>query len=300
MNPPCYVIIAPVRNEAAYLPAMIECIAAQTILPALCIIVDDGSKDETPAILEKAAQTYPWFLSVTRPDRGKRKAGSGVMEAFYAGYRILDPEPWETGANVNWRFLAKLDGDVTFAPDFMERCLARFSENPNLGIGGGLVVNEVNGELKAESTVDPAFHVRGATKIYRRECWQAICGLEKVTGWDTIDELKANMHGWRTETFTEIPILHHRPAGAAYGTWANWMKNGRANYASGYHPLFMFLKCLARLTEKPYGLASLALGLGYLRALITRDWRVSDPAYHRYFTDQQFRRLLHQPNLWNP
>src|SRR5256885_11225076 len=41
----------------------------------------------------------------------------------------------------------------------------------------------------------------------------------------------------------------------ADGRWKNWVKNGRANYISGYHPVFMVLKCMQRLVQKPYGVA---------------------------------------------
>ena len=44
--------------------------------------------------------------------------------------------------------------------------------------------------------------MRGATKIYKRDCWEAIGGLWVAPGWDTIDEVKANMLGWT------MPKLH--------------------------------------------------------------------------------------------
>src|SRR5262249_32695115 len=152
----------------------------------------------------------------------------------------------------SWQFVAKFDGDLSFTGDYFEQCLRRFETNPKLGIGGGTICNEVNGALEVESKIDPAFHVRGATKIYRRECWEQIGGLIRASGWDTVDEVKANMLGWVTGTFGDVKLVHHRPAGEAYGQWSNLIKNGRANYVAGYHPLFMFLKCCRRMAVKPY------------------------------------------------
>ncbi len=292
MKGPCYVIISPVRNEARYLPATILSMASQTVLPAQWLIVDDGSSDDTARIARDAALRYPWITAVSRVDRGQRKAGIGVMEAFYDGFERLERKPWS--------YIVKLDGDLSFGPDYFERCFAYFEEDIRLGIGGGLVCTAKGEEIKEESTVDPAFHVRGPTKIYRRECWNAIGGLVKATGWDTIDELKANMMGWKTRTFAEVPLIHHRPTGAAYGSWSNWVKNGRANYAAGYHPLFMALKCVSRMVQKPYGVAALGLWTGYCTAYVRREWRVQDPRFLSYFRGQQMRRLLGQPNLWNP
>jgi poly-beta-1,6-N-acetyl-D-glucosamine synthase len=50
-----YIIISPVRNEAAHLPGTIESIASQTVTPAQWIVVDDGSTDATPTVLAEAA-----------------------------------------------------------------------------------------------------------------------------------------------------------------------------------------------------------------------------------------------------
>jgi poly-beta-1,6-N-acetyl-D-glucosamine synthase len=285
-----YVIIAPVRDEARHIKRTIESVAFQTVRPALWIIVNDGSTDGTGQIIDEAAIRHSWIKAVHRRNRGVRRAGEGVMEAFYAGFSLLENEPWQ--------YLVKLDGDVTFEPDYFESCFTRFAEEPRLGIAGGVICNPVNGALCPESKVDPAFHVRGATKIYRRECWLGIGGLVQAPGWDTVDELKANMLGWSTRTFPDIKIIHHRPAGVAYGTWANWVKNGRANYVAGYHPVFMLLKCISRVFQRPYGIAALGLGVGFCGGYAKRIWRVDDPALVRYFRRQQMRRLLGQPSLW--
>jgi hypothetical protein len=70
--------------------------------------------------------------------------------------------------------------------------------------------------------------------------------------WDTVAELKANTLGWATHSLLNVTLVQRRPTGATNGVWGNWVKNGRANYISGYHPLFMFLKCLSRARQKPY------------------------------------------------
>ena len=46
------------------------------------------------------------------PDRGFRKAGGGVVESFYEGYRLIEKESWD--------YVVKLDGDLSFAPDYFE------------------------------------------------------------------------------------------------------------------------------------------------------------------------------------
>ena len=285
-----YIIISPVRNEGAHLPGTIESVASQTIRPVQWILVDDGSTDETPRILKEASAKYPWITVVTRADRGARKPGGGVIEAFYEGYAKI--------AHGNWDFIVKLDGDVSFAPDYFERCFAEFSADSKLGIGGGTVCNLKDGRHVPESTLDPVFHVRGATKIYRRQCWDQLGELIRAPGWDTLDELKANMLNWTTRTFSGIEILHHRPAGSKDGAWTNWVKNGMANYIVGYHPVFMVLKALSRMPRRPIALGGFGLLVGFFSGYVKRVPQIEDKELIGFLRQEQIKRILLRPNLW--
>ena len=80
-----YLLVSPCRDEAQYLRRTLDSVAAQSVPPALWLVVDDGSTDETPAILEEYAQRLPYLRVVRRTDRGRRQVGPGVIEAFYAG-----------------------------------------------------------------------------------------------------------------------------------------------------------------------------------------------------------------------
>ncbi|MGA2863544.1 MAG: glycosyltransferase family A protein [Verrucomicrobiota bacterium] len=287
-----YVIITPVRNEGQHLPQTIDSVLRQTLQPRQWILVNDGSTDNTGQIIESTARERPWIKVVHRVDRGFRKQGGGVVEAFYDGYKLVNSQPWE--------FLVKLDGDVSFGDRYFEECLARFHADPRLGVAGGRVYVTINGSEVDDSPKDPHFHVRGATKIYRRAAWDAIGGLVPATGWDTLDEVKANMLGWKTCSFNDLKMLQLKPTGAADGAWRNWVKNGRANYISGYHPLFMLLKCMKRLLEKPYGTAAVGLLSGFLVGYLKRAPRVEDKALIRYVRRQQMNRLLFRQSLWDP
>lgn len=291
MSMPRYVIITPVRNEEEHLGRTIESVISQTLRPERWVIVNDGSSDQTGRLIDQAAKTNAWIMAVHRPDRGFRKAGGGVIEAFYSGYELI--------ADVPWNYLVKLDGDLSFEPSFFASCLDRFDTDPKLGLGGGTICNEIGGVLTVEAKADPPFHVRGAIKIYRRGCWEAIGGLLGAPGWDTVDEFKANMLGWKTYTFPELKIVHHRVAGKADGAWRNWVKNGRANYISGYHPLFMFLKCAQRVFTKPYVVAGVGLMSGFVGGYLKGLPRVEDKALLTYVRRQQMNRLLFRENLWN-
>ena len=286
-----YVIITPARNEGKHIRLTIESVVSQTIRPRRWIIVDDGSTDETGRIIDEAWSQHSWISAVHRSDRGGRKQGGGVVEAFYDGYQLLEAEPWD--------FIIKLDGDLSFNSAYYEECFARFQAEPKLGIGGGTICVEEGPALIVESPGDPRFHVRGATKIYRRTCWENIGGLLRETGWDTLDEVKANMLGWKSATFGELTLRHHRPTGKADGAWKNWFKNGRANYIVGYHPLFMLAKCLKRRFERPYGIVSLALWSGFASGYARGIAQVKDKEVIRYLRRQQVQALLFRKSFWS-
>jgi len=283
-----YAIVTPARDETEYIEATINSVTRQTILPAEWVIVDDGSTDNTGSIVDQYAERFPWIRAVHRPNRGFREPGGGVVDAFYEGYNTLQHGDWE--------FLVKLDADLSFSEDYFEECFARFDQEPRLGIGGGVIYHDLGGKLRLEA--NPRFHVRGATKIYRRACWEAIGGLRRAPGWDAIDEVKANMLGWETKSFDDLHLLHYRFTGSADGLLRDSVKHGMVCYVCGYHPLFVAASCMYRLINKPFMVGSAAMCYGFLRGYFTRAPRVNDAQLIRYVRTQQLRRLFGLQTVW--
>lgn len=285
---PKYIIITPARDEEEYIHKTILAVVGQTNRPAEWIIVDDGSRDRTGAIIDGYAAVHSWIKPLHRSNRGFRQAGGGVIDAFNEGYQQIE--------SLDWDFIVKLDADLSFAPDYFERCFAEFEKDESLGIGGGCIYHEQDGALKLEP--NPKFHVRGATKIYKRECWEKLGGLLRAPGWDTVDEVKANMLGWTTRSFPHLQVSHYRFTGAADGAWKDSVKNGRANYIAGYHPLFMLLKCIRRVAAKPYLTGAMGLMWGFLSGYCGRATRIQDPELIHYTRTQQMRRVLFLESIW--
>ena len=283
-----YIIITPVRDEEKFIEGTVESVRRQTILPAAWVIINDGSTDRTGEILDRIASQLPWIRVIHRSNRGFRKPGGGVMEAFYDGYKTLQGNDWD--------YIVKLDGDLTFAPDYFEKCFEYFRLDSDLGIGGGEIYHNIAGKLELEG--NPKFHVRGATKIYRRACWEAIGGLWPAPGWDTIDEVKANMLGWKTYAFKDLQLLHHRFTGTGEGLINNRVKHGMVCYISGYHPFFVAASCLHRITQKPYIIGSAAILYGFVKCHLTHPPRVEDRSYVSYIRGQQLRRLFGMQTIW--
>src|ERR1700747_3718788 len=100
-----YIVITPVRDEEAYLRFTIESMLSQAVRPSEWVIVNDGSTDGAAAIIDEYAAQHPWIRDVHRVNRGFRKAGGGVVEAFNDGLRAV--------TTTDWQFIVKMDGDLT-------------------------------------------------------------------------------------------------------------------------------------------------------------------------------------------
>jgi poly-beta-1,6-N-acetyl-D-glucosamine synthase len=281
-----YCVITPTRDDEKFIATTIDAVVQQTILPVEWIIVDDGSKDRTGQIIDEYAKKYEWIRPIHREDRGYRSTGGGV-EAFVDAYHLLKCS--------NWEFLVNLDGDLSFAPDYFEKCFANFRQMPRLGIAGGTIYNKVGDQLQLEKTAK--FHVRGATKIYRRECWDEIGGLLRGLGWDTADEVTANMRGWTTLSFPELRLIHYRLTGTGWGTWGGAVKDGQADYLIGYHPAFFIVKCVRSIFKRPYLVRALGMAYGFSKNWLHRAPQV-DKKLISYVRRQQTRRLLGLDSIW--
>ena len=109
-------------------------VASQTLLPLVWVIVDDGSTDQTSALIESFARARPWVRVVSRPIGSPRQPGSAVIQAFAHGLQSVGDVPYE--------FLVKLDCDLELPPDYFERILARFERDPRLGIASGVYLEQ--------------------------------------------------------------------------------------------------------------------------------------------------------------
>jgi biofilm PGA synthesis N-glycosyltransferase PgaC len=116
--------------------------------------------------------------------------------------------------------------------------------------------------------------------------------------WVIVDDGSTDMLGWLTKSFSNLEVIHHRYTGSADGTWGGWVKSGRANYISSYHPVFMFLKCLRRAFKKPYLVFSVGLFYSFVSGYIEKIPQVEDKALIAYLRKQQLNRLLLKEIIW--
>lgn len=278
-----YVIISPVRNEAKNIEATITSMVGQSIKPLAWVIVDDGSNDKTPEIICRCVTGIHWITVITLPDRGYYDLmGGGEIRAFYRGLEKVQ--------HLDFDFLGKLDGDIVLERSYYEELLGRFRENPRLGIAGGTCLHYEGAKLVVEKVYEK--HVRGAARMYRKACWDAIGGVIDKLGWDAMDCYKARMLGWETRSFEDLRVIHLVKTWSKGGWLHGRRRSGRMEFLIGSHPAFFLLKVVRELKVKPYLLSTLALAGGYFIARCKREPRVADAELVRYIRREQLGRLL--------
>jgi len=273
-----YLLISPCRDEAQYLRRTLDSVAAQSMPPALWVVVDDGSTDDTPAILEEYARRLPYLRVVRRTDRGHRQVGPGVIEAFYAGLATVRLEDFD--------YLCKLDMDLDLPARYFELLMLRMESNPRLGTTSGKpwFVHPRSGALVPEVCADDMSV--GMTKFYRVACFKEIGGFVRQVMWDGIDCHRARMLGWIAESvdLEAIRFVHLRPQGASQkGIWAGRLRAGFGHYFMGTSPLYYLGVAVYMLPAHPALIGSVALLWGYFTS-----WLKGLPRYD----DLEFRRFL--------
>jgi poly-beta-1,6-N-acetyl-D-glucosamine synthase len=280
-----YLLISPCRDEAAYLRETLDTVIAQSLRPAKWVIVDDGSTDETPRILAEYARRHDWIEIVTVRDRGKRSVGPGVIEAFYAGYRTIDPDDYD--------YLCKLDLDLRLPPRYFEILCARMAANPRIATCSGKAYVEERGQAVPERHGDDTS--LGMTKFYRVSCFKAIGGFMREVMWDGIDCHYCRMKGWIACSWDEpeLRFVHLRPMGSSQQSiYAGRMRHGAGQYFMGTGLLYIAASAASRVNQKPYVLGSLAMLWGWLRSALERRRRLDDPEFRSFLRAYQRRALL--------
>ncbi len=282
-----YALITPCRDEAQYARRTLESVVAQTVPPALWVIVDDGSTDETPTVLAEYARKHEFIQVIRRDGRRERSVGPGVIGAFYAGF--------ETITQANFEYFCKLDLDVELPQRYFEILLQRMEQNPRIGTCSGkpYFLDQRTGRLVSEKCGDETSV--GMTKFYRLDCFQQIGGFVRKVMWDGIDCHRCRMFGWIACSWDEpaLRFVHLRPMGASdRGRWRGRMRHGFGQYYMGTGLSYMTASALYRMTRPPYVVGGVAMWWGYVASLLARKPRYEEPEFRGFLRDYQWDCLL--------
>ncbi|HSA95793.1 MAG TPA: glycosyltransferase [Acidobacteriota bacterium] len=278
-----YILITPARNEEAFLEETIRSVTRQTLLPERWVIVSDGSTDRTDEIIRDHAARHAWVLYLRLPEHADRHFAAKAR-AFAAGYAAV--------GTILHDVVGNLDADLSFDPEIMRFLMGRFAEDPTLGVAGVPFV-EPSGE-----SYDYRFtnieHVSGACQLFRRECFEAVGGYKPMEGGgiDWLAVTTARMMGWRTRTFTEKSVLHHRKTGTGQsGKLGALYRQGAKDFHLGNHPVWQLFRSFYQMKNRPYGIGGLALLAGYFGCPLRGCRRTIPPEVVRFGRREQMARL---------
>ncbi|QJU57856.1 glycosyltransferase [Sphingomonas sp. AP4-R1] len=188
-------VLIPAYNEARVIEASVRRVLASEQIDIEVIVIDDGSKDETSAIVQAAFADDPRVRLLTLENGGKARALNKGLEL------------------ASGEVIVALDADTQFEPLTMAR-LARWFADPALGAvaGNAKVGNRINLvtrwqsveyvtaqnlERRALSRFDAITVVPGAVGAWRRSALDSVGGYPHDTLAEDQDlTIAIQRHGW--------------------------------------------------------------------------------------------------------
>lgn len=174
MTEPAVSVVIPAYNAAWCIRKAVDSVLAQTFRDVELIVVDDGSTDDTAAILRSYADTL----------RVVSQANGGMSSARNAGIRAA-----------RGRYVAFLDSDDRWLPDKLERQVALMTAQPDLAFcAATATLEDPDGNVvgawacsgKSEASVADVFASHAAiaggasSVLARRELVQALGGFDET------------------------------------------------------------------------------------------------------------------------
>ena len=276
-----YILITPAKNEEKYLPGLIKSISEQTIEPSLWAIVDDGSTDTTPKILENAKNVYEW-VQIIRLEESKRDWGLHLSSVCVTGFDFAIGYCKDHG--MDYDYIGLVDADILLEEQYFEKLINEFENDALLGIASGDGANIVNGQIIPTTAwrLWRRDSPSGGARLWRVQCFRETDGYILTGSPDTISNIKAKLKGWETKVFTEIRFVSPRAHTSAAGLWGGYRERGKNDYFIYYPFVYVLLRGMRSLSENPHYIGFAYL-YGYFSNFILGRERIDDDEIRHYF-----------------
>ena len=116
MSAPLFTVICPAYNATLTIEATLRSVQAQTFEDFEMIVVDDGSSDDTPELIEAFAAADPRFRLVRQANAGTAGARNRAL------------------AEARGTFVSNIDNDDLWLPGYIEAMVGAFEETPGVGL----------------------------------------------------------------------------------------------------------------------------------------------------------------------
>ena len=276
-----YILLTSAKNEEDKLPDLFSSMVNQTCKPVLWVIVDDGSTDDTQAVIKEAKEKCKIIQSI-RLDEHARDTGKHYARVCNTGFDFAIR--YCERHNIQYGYIGIVDADMTFKPIFFEKMIREFKKNPKLGIASGseYYYNNKN-ELVLEAVRDDL--PMGCMRLWRKECFDETGGYYISNFPDSVSNVSAKLNGWETIAFKHIKAIQSRRTHSAEGLWKGYRVIGESDYFRDYHPLFVALKGLNYSRKTPYYIG-VAYFYGYFSSFLRRMDKIDNEKIRNYYRNK--------------
>ncbi|MBK6917334.1 MAG: glycosyltransferase family 2 protein [Deltaproteobacteria bacterium] len=286
-NLPSWVLVTPVHDEGELLEELASTIRAQELRPRRWVIVDDDSRDDTAALLERLAARDRW-IDVIRLQRRGTTGAARYAEVLAQGFRAAIELAEAEGERID--FVANIDADVRPPPQLFAELVHRCAGDRTVGIAScrlGIVHDD--GSF-APQLDHPCGAPRSGLRLWRRECLDQ-AAFYPTPHWGSVTGLRARNRGWRAVVYDDLRAELVRGDGSRRGWWDGWRRIGEGAWFVGAHPLSIAMQAVV-VSAKERDLKGVALLAGYLESALRRRRRSNDPELLEFYGDALPRRQL--------
>jgi len=262
------------RNEEKFVEDCIRSIFSQSISPELLVVIDDGSTDNTPMIVEKLAKEFPIHYEMINAPRIFK--GCNIAVAIDASLRRMMKL-----REVDW--IVRMDCDARLPnPLTFELMIENMRKTPKLGVTGAFFGKKM------------VRHVCDAVRLYRRECLEEIMNTNIINpgryplmyGHDSFAIFRANWLGWDCKP-TDVEYIDLRPY--KRNLW-QWYQTGWFRYHNGFGLVHSVGTAFRYIRASPIILGSLVCFLSWAVCHLRRGKIVEDE--YRDFMRKEFDQVV--------
>lgn len=241
-----YAVIVTTRNGGSTVKQTIDSILQQSLRAAQICVVDDGSTDETPNILN-AFVNRDKLEMVSRPDRGYdiRRVPANLNLAYSA----LDAA---------FHYLMISGDDCIYSEDYARSIISRMALDP--------IIVVASGRPRTGGSLLPEHFPSGSGRMVMHSFWRSVGGrYPQKVGWEAWLLYKALQEGFSTRLYADLIYEHLRPRGSLH----QFMYWGSAMHSLGYHPIYALGRLAKNSVKREIPIAgSVSMLSGYLRAIM--------------------------------
>ncbi len=205
MKTPKVSIIVPCYNQAHYLNESLQSVLNQTYTDWQCIIVNDGSPDDTEVIARQWEVRDSRFIYLYQEN-------AGVSSARNLGITTATAD-----------FILTLDADDKYEPSFLEKAMKVLAHNPEIGIvssWGRCFTDKKKLQVfksTASSVSDFLFYngLNNGSSLFRKGCWEQAGGYDEnpengLEDWEFY--LRVCDLGWKVHIIEEVLFFYRQHA----------------------------------------------------------------------------------------